>query len=282
MQLLTEATAPTEIARLLASAHSTKIAVAFWGAGAIDLLGIDKTPSRMQVICNLESGACNPNEIRMLRSLPNIDLRTNARLHAKVYWSVQQAVIGSSNASTNGLVVEGQTAQGWAEANILTADPALIKQTGEWFDRLFADSDAVSDEALAKAEGVWSQRRKIVPPAPKPRPKQSDDASTTVLPENREKLLRQFDLAMKRIYDDAKAAGHKANFFRNMLLREKGYRTAIALVSKKDATSGFDALILLGRHDLTVEYLVTQERWRGLFTPEFVKIAEDRLISRLR
>lgn len=282
MQLLNETTAPAVITKLLVSASSAKIAVAFWGAGAIDLLGIDTTPSRKQVICNLESGACNPNEIRKLRSLPNIDLRTNARLHAKVYWSDHQAVIGSSNASTNGLVAEGQVALGWAEANILTTDPALLKQTGEWFDRLFAESQAISDDALTKAEGIWTQRRKIVPPTPKPKAKLDDSSSSLVQPQNHERLLRQFHEAMRRIYEDAKEAGHQANFFRDMLLHDGGYNTAIALVSKKDATSGFDALILLKRPDLTVEHLVTQEPWRGLFTPQFLRIAEDRLRSRER
>jgi hypothetical protein len=86
------------------------------GANATELLGLGsvggiESPIR-QIVCNLESGACNPDPIRQLSQL-GWNIRTNPRLHAKVYLFPSAAVVGSANPSTNGLSFDFYAGKGW-------------------------------------------------------------------------------------------------------------------------------------------------------------------------
>jgi hypothetical protein len=79
------------------------MAVAFWGDGATKGLGLDKKRGEVAtVICNLKSGGTNPNEIRELWKA-NINPLQCDKLHGKVYLFDDCVIIGSSNASSNGL-----------------------------------------------------------------------------------------------------------------------------------------------------------------------------------
>lgn len=113
---------------------SLYVAVAFWGKGAIKKLGLSPA-SRGRVICNLESPACNPHEIKALVELGHIKVRSHPRLHAKLYAGKGFVIVGSSNVSTNGLNEDGRAAAGWIEANLLTND----KSTTEVCAAMFAD-----------------------------------------------------------------------------------------------------------------------------------------------
>lgn len=161
MELLTEIEAPKAIRQLLEDADSAKFAVAFWGKDAADTLGISNSISkRIKIICNLQSGACNPVEIRKLLGMSSsVDVRTNPRLHAKVYWTPKAVVIGSSNASANGLAVEGNELSSWSEANVYTSDHAMLVQSSEWFDKQFDQSQPISDADLLQAEELWNKRQ---------------------------------------------------------------------------------------------------------------------------
>ncbi len=160
MQFLTEETAPVVISEMLKQTSSAKIAVAFWGDGAVKRLGIERDGVKATIICNLQSGACNPFEIRKLLALrPNVEVLTNARLHAKVYWTPNGAVVGSSNASTNGLAVEGRALESWAEGNMLVADTSVLAGMSTWFDQLLNDAREITEPDLLKAEELWNKRR---------------------------------------------------------------------------------------------------------------------------
>ncbi|WP_052679653.1 phospholipase D family protein [Rhizobium nepotum] len=164
MKLLTEIEAPKAIGKLLAGAESGKFAVAFWGSEGAATLGISSSSKPLKIICNLESGACNPNEIRkLLKMTTNVEVRTNPRLHAKVYWTPSGVVIGSSNASANGLAVEGKELSSWAEANVFTTDPKMLEQTSAWFDALFAASNPITEADLKVAADLWDRRQFVRP-----------------------------------------------------------------------------------------------------------------------
>ncbi len=164
MKLLTEIEAPRAIGELLAGAETAKFAVAFWGNEAAATLGISSSSKPLKIICNLESGACNPSEIRkLLKMTTNVEVRTNPRLHAKVYWTPSGVVIGSSNASANGLAVEGKELSSWAEANVLTTDPKMLEQTSAWFDALFAASNPITEADLTLAADLWNRRQFVRP-----------------------------------------------------------------------------------------------------------------------
>ncbi len=101
MKLLTEIEAPEAIKKLLADAETAKFAVAFWGkALRFRKIGHFRKREAAQKYLQSPVSACNPTEIReLLKLAPSVEVRTNPRLHAKVYWTPTGVVVGSSNAS---------------------------------------------------------------------------------------------------------------------------------------------------------------------------------------
>ncbi|MBY3559777.1 phospholipase D family protein [Rhizobium laguerreae] len=164
MQFLNERDGLSTIREMLGKADAATIVVAFWGAGAIDSLGLRKQWQSLRVVCNLDSGACNPSEIEKIMGLgANVEVRSDPRLHGKVYLTAAQAVLGSSNASSNGLVVEGPAISGWAEANITTTDSGLLAQMRTWCDERFLTADAITPDKIALARAAWNARRAASP-----------------------------------------------------------------------------------------------------------------------
>src|ERR1700676_561564 len=125
VRLLDEKGVIAPIRKMVKGCSDLRIAVAFWGEGAVKTLRLTGA-RRGRIICNLESGACNPKEVRKLRASKRLKLKTHAQLHAKIYWSPTAAMVGSSNASANGLVVDAGVAKGWREANILFRPESLV------------------------------------------------------------------------------------------------------------------------------------------------------------
>ena len=149
---------------LLDQCSDARLAVAYWGKGSLEALGLtddNKVKKRcVHVICDLFSGACNPAVMRRLLKVSGVELRTHDALHAKVYWTPTQVVVGSSNASTNGLGFEGKKATSLREANVLSDDPALIMSAEEWFDHLWSEGTLVSESMVRAAEKIWQDRQK--------------------------------------------------------------------------------------------------------------------------
>lgn len=163
MMFLDEISGKAKIVELLEQAEKAKLAVAFWGKGAIEALGLARTELDVEIICNLDSGACNPSEIRKLMELrPSNPVWSNPRLHGKVYWTANGAVIGSSNASTNGLGGEGSLA-GWAEANVFSSETDVLKSVHIWLESCKAGSYEVGDDDLRRAEKIWNERARAAP-----------------------------------------------------------------------------------------------------------------------
>jgi hypothetical protein len=164
MMFLDEVGALTKVREIFGVAKEAKIAVAFWGRGAVQALGIDRSDLEAEIVCNLDSGACNPSEIGKLRELrPHIPVRSDPRLHGKLYWTPRGVVIGSSNASTNGLAVEDGLA-GWAEANVFSDDQRLIDDALAWFEARKDSSYEITDAHLHLARQIWEQRSESAPP----------------------------------------------------------------------------------------------------------------------
>jgi hypothetical protein len=111
----------SEIKKLLESSSQIRAAVAYWGADAMEQLGIEGLAGRdVIIICDLMSGACNPDEIERLQKYlgrQRVLMRDN--LHAKVWLTEKGAIVGSSNASANGLGFERAELRGSIEANLL-------------------------------------------------------------------------------------------------------------------------------------------------------------------
>ena len=153
-----------QVRSALASAKTAKIAVAFWGEEALKRLGLDRRKRSIKIICNLESGACNPDEIKLLKKR-GFEIRTNRRLHAKVFWTPNAVIAGSANASTNGLAIEGKEGDGWFEAGIVTREARVVTDASRWFDKLWTDTDTrdILPRDLKLADEKWEPRREIRP-----------------------------------------------------------------------------------------------------------------------
>jgi hypothetical protein len=148
---------------LLSKVDTATIVVAFWGKGATERLGLEKEWASLTIVCNLDSGACNPRVIKDLMSLPNVTVLNDRRLHGKVYLTDEAVILGSSNASANGLVVEDDGLVGWAEANIVSWDPSFRARTKSWCEDRIAAAQPIEAADLRRAEKAWRLRRKMAP-----------------------------------------------------------------------------------------------------------------------
>jgi hypothetical protein len=142
-----------------------RVAVAFWGKGAVDHIHPDDTRP-LRVICNLLSGGTNPKVIEALweRAKANPDTVKIAQcdnLHAKVILGSQQALIGSANLSSNGLSMEDDEVSNWIEAGLLTSDTEDLNRIGKWFEELWSSESVrpISEKDLRAAKDAWNKRR---------------------------------------------------------------------------------------------------------------------------
>lgn len=140
------------------------LAVAFWGSGAIEALGLRKHQD-FRILLDLEAGGTNPNVVRDLQLLSKQRVRQVHRLHAKAYIGRNSVVISSANASTNGLGVEGFESQHWAELSLLTDDRQTVAEAKRWFEQLWSASKPITASDIASAEERWKRMRKALPPS---------------------------------------------------------------------------------------------------------------------
>lgn len=165
------------IAHLMAG-EDARCAVAFWGTGSAAHLFPRGDYASARIICDLSLGGTNPDELRLLGAQSNKALRHVARLHAKVYLSNRGAIIGSANASDNGIGFAG--ASGLIEAGVLV-EPGIdsFMDAATWFERHWQKSSKVGRKALATAEARWNARPPATPPSARrgPRPVPPDAPS---------------------------------------------------------------------------------------------------------
>lgn len=128
-----------------------RIAVAFWGSGAEHIVASEK---RYQIICNLLCGGTNPEVIRALRAMPNVEIRHLAGLHAKVFLASTHAIVGSANFSADGLGLGDIARAGWLEAAAVIEAAAVER----WFKAHWQAASEVSDEVLGCATAAWENR----------------------------------------------------------------------------------------------------------------------------
>lgn len=151
---------------LLGRQEPINLAVAFWGAGAIDRIGLRERHAnagerRTRIICDLMSGACNPGEIRQIRAMQptGVEVRTLDGLHAKVYSTTCHSIIGSANVSANGLGDIAVNLTSNLEAAVFSQNSLLANQLEEWFNGHWRNAGIISDEMLNEAEILWGARR---------------------------------------------------------------------------------------------------------------------------
>ncbi|MGM5022182.1 phospholipase D family protein [Tardiphaga sp. 367_B4_N1_1] len=146
-----------KIRSITEAAGLKKFAVAFWGQGAANQLGISKANgAECRILCDLFSGACNPKEMQGLLDL-GCEIKTIDGLHSKIYCSHSQVVIGSSNASSNGLATSGKYFSGNVEANVLIEETSFLERVHRWFDEYWELPAArrVTSALVLEAKPIW-------------------------------------------------------------------------------------------------------------------------------
>ena len=136
----------------LDSGESADLAVAFWGRGACERLGIARGRN-IRIICNLDHIGTNPDEIEKIRDY-GIKIKKCDNLHAKIYFCKKFAIVGSSNASTNGLFEEDGESGGWIEGNAMTDEVGFLEQVGAFFNQLWEKSSYISTEDIVNARVI--------------------------------------------------------------------------------------------------------------------------------
>jgi len=137
-------------------------AVAYWGKGAAKRTGLGRhrNPASVRILCDLLSGSCNPKEIKKLQER-KFRVHTLDRLHAKVWIGGGDVIVGSANASQNGLLGEGdEAANADVEAAVLSHDPRLVRQAKDWFERQWDVSIEIGNQHLDRARQIWERQRR--------------------------------------------------------------------------------------------------------------------------
>lgn len=160
-ELLRENQLASRFRKLRSKSRSCIIAAPFWGENAIQDLALSAGP-RTRVICNLASSACNPYEIGRLLELETVSVRTNSRLHAKVYAGPAFAIVGSSNPSSGGLFMPNRPRSTLIEQNVLLEDVATVRSVNDFLNDLWRTSRAITEAQLAQAKTDWDARPKGV------------------------------------------------------------------------------------------------------------------------
>ena len=154
-----------KITDLFQHSRDVRCIVAFWGKGAPELFDHmdDERLRRVKVVCNLTTGGTNPNVIEELLKR-NIAVRHNPTLHSKVYWTDRGVIVGSANASANGLSLESAAQDGWLEAGVYSNRKSTIQNVKLYVDRIWRDAKKIRPKDFEEAKRNWRKRR----PFPRP------------------------------------------------------------------------------------------------------------------
>lgn len=127
---------------------TARLAVAFWGRGAADLLG-RSSANGARVICNLSLGGTCPDEIRTLQDR-GAEIRHLPTLHAKLGVVGDVSFLGSSNMSRNGF-------GSLEECNVVYRGERA--EIAYQFETIWSRAVPVDESILIMAEQIWRRRR---------------------------------------------------------------------------------------------------------------------------
>ncbi|WP_422028787.1 phospholipase D family protein [Roseovarius sp.] len=151
--------------REVARGRDARCAVAFWGTGAAYEVFGGEFAQRddVKIICDISMGGTNPLTLRQLGAPENELLKFKESLHAKTYLSEEGLVVGSANASSNGIGRAGSPA-GLVEAgSFFPAGSPEWQEAQNWFCSLWDEPGCVEvdQQALERAEDLWRRRAKL-------------------------------------------------------------------------------------------------------------------------
>lgn len=137
-------------------------AVAYWGKGAGHETGIRTREQPARILCDLLSGSCNPEEIVRLKSCRNVGIKHRDNLHAKVWTIGNEILVGSANASMNGLGF-AQTGPS-IEAAIHLSNAEIARSVQGWFNQQWHRAKCIDDRLLQVARFRWNRKQHATNP----------------------------------------------------------------------------------------------------------------------
>ena len=192
-----------ELHRLADGDAAARYAVAFWGKGAVEMWALPKLTAPARIICDARSGACNPDELVAMMDAGHL-VMTREGLHSKVYLTSKGVLIGSANASANGLGREGEEA-GTTEAAV-SSSATLMSDAARFFEREAALSEMVTNKMMPTIREAWRRRR-----AARPLPSQQRTLLDAIAEEPETFEVRGLRVVAYREVAGAKAARRKFN-----------------------------------------------------------------------
>ena len=138
------------------------LAVAYWGEGAFDALGLTGDLSRVHVVLNVEHGGTSAAALKELLGAGLGGVKVNDTLHAKIFASPAGAVVGSANASSPGLWIDGS---GHDEAAVWLPDGAGALERAKSFYEGRPDAGPDHVNLCRKRFGRRSLASLHIPPA---------------------------------------------------------------------------------------------------------------------
>lgn len=158
MHFLTDGKILETVRKLVQDDGELLAAVAFWGRGSGQETGITERAGPTRILCDLLSGSCNPAEIRHLMD-KGVEVKHRPQLHAKVWMNGDQVIVGSANASMNGLGFE--TSGPNIEAAAQLSNKRLAEKVQEWFCAQWKLAQCVDEALLQTAEERWNQTQNM-------------------------------------------------------------------------------------------------------------------------
>lgn len=133
-----------------------EMAVAYWGNGVCEQLGLPGNLKGYRIACDAYSGACHPKTIATLieRGATVFDVE---KLHAKVYLSASEMVVTSANASDRGLT--STIGDIGLEAGIHDTDAGRIADARRWFEDIVAAGREIRPEEITAIKEAWLRNR---------------------------------------------------------------------------------------------------------------------------
>jgi HKD family nuclease len=172
------------ISKDLASPSAADFAVAFWGKNAVRTLGLSRSKAPIRIICDAYSGCCNPAELEVLLRKKSFHIKWFKGLHSKVYITPSYVVVGSANASSNGLGDELVQANN-IEAAVLVSHGDFRSSVEEWFDELWTSASDLTDADMPRIRDLWKTRQR--------RAKERMELRTREAESSRRKVLNALD-----------------------------------------------------------------------------------------
>ncbi|MCC5967822.1 MAG: phospholipase D family protein [Rhodobacteraceae bacterium] len=140
---------------------NARCAVAFWGRDAVrELFGTEYLErDDVWILCDITMGGTNPETLRKIVESRAENHGHVPGLHAKIYHSDGGMVVGSANASGNGIGFRGKPPKQIESGTYHERNSGSWEYAQNWFDALWNDAGDLDEAAIRIAERTWGENK---------------------------------------------------------------------------------------------------------------------------